>query len=128
MTAYASFIRISEINSLSVFRELILVILYLLIISSLNESCKLFVKMAKINSLIASFSYSLYLVHLPLAIFTVAVLSRFQIIAVQMQPVPITFVMFFFILIVIYIYSFCFSTITENNTSRLKKVLYNHLT
>ena len=128
MILYASFIRISEINSLSVFRELILAVLFCLMISSVNESCKFFVKMAKINSLMASFSYSLYLVHLPLAIFVVAVLSRLQIMAVQMQPVPITFVMFFLILIVIYIYSFCFATFTENHTPRLKKALYNHLT
>jgi peptidoglycan/LPS O-acetylase OafA/YrhL len=125
MIIYACFLRIN--NSNFFFQNLIFSVLFALMLNSINKSNKLIKNMEKINKLMASFSYSLYLVHMPLIIFIIAVLSHLHIIGVQMQPIPSTFLVFLLVLIITYIFSFYFGAITENNTPHFKKILYHSL-
>ncbi|BAY07256.1 acyltransferase family protein [Calothrix sp. NIES-2098] len=122
---YLIITRIQNISILTYFQEdLILAILFGLTIKSINGSNIWSPNIQKVNKIMASFSYSLYLTHLPLSIFLIAVLSNFGIISLQMQPVPSTFLVLFMILSIAYSFAFCFASITEKNTVRLKKLLY----
>ncbi|OUL29867.1 hypothetical protein BV372_22480 [Nostoc sp. T09] len=128
MILYLIFLRIQAINFFTPFQQdFILGILFSVTIKSINESHKLFINMQTINKEIASFSFSLYLTHLPLSIFAIAVLSNFEIINLQMQPELSTFLTLFLLLTVTYSFAFFFALITEKNTLMIKKFIHKFI-
>ncbi len=75
----------------------------------------------------ASFSFSLYLMHLPLIVFIVSILSVNQNWGLKMQPTLLSFTIFIVISLIIYLYSFAIAMLTEYNTHSLRNTLNNIL-
>ena len=120
--------RIGVLNYLDGFQSnIILAILFALIIKSIIQSDKYsttHINNHKFNNFMASFSYSLYLTHLPLSIFLMAILSNLRICEFKMQPSFLTYLVFFLCLSSAYFYAFIFSLITEKNTFFLRTSVY----
>ena len=92
----------------------------LLILSIRNKNIFFFKKFAKINKFLASFSFSLYLIHFPLMLFLLAVLNQFQFfseITVGFSPTSYKGIMLYVLLIfIICLISYIFSLFTEKKT------------
>jgi peptidoglycan/LPS O-acetylase OafA/YrhL len=86
-----------------------------------------FEKTMKLNKFLASFSYSLYLVHFPVMLFTLACLSqfgRFQQIRVGYLPSDRDGVFAYLVTIfIVLLFSWLFSLATESQTATLRKML-----
>lgn len=78
---------------------------------------------SRIHVVLAEFSYSTYLVHVPFLLFVVALLyTAFGIPLVQ-QPSPSGLVYFACILLLVYFYSYCFYLMTERHTDTFRRYL-----
>ena len=92
----------------------------LLILSIRNKDILIFRKFAKINKFLASFSFSLYLIHFPLMLFLLSVLNQFQFfseIAVGFSPTSQKGIILYVLLIfIICLISYIFSLFTEKKT------------
>ena len=92
----------------------------LLILSVRNKDILFFRKFAKINKFLASFSFSLYLLHFPLMLFLLSALNQFQFfseIAVGFSPTSQKGIILYVLLIfIICLISYFFSLFTEKKT------------
>lgn len=77
----------------------------------------------RVNKTMAGFSYSLYLLHVPLIFFFLAILSQFKNIAIKMQPGFVSFALFFMCLALGYGYSYLVAVVTEKNTYAFREFL-----
>jgi len=77
-------------------------------------------RMRNINNFLASFSFSLYLIHFPLMLFIAALLESFDLfplIAIGYQPNNFKGILLYILMIIIvYLLSYIFSLITEQKT------------
>jgi peptidoglycan/LPS O-acetylase OafA/YrhL len=84
----------------------------------------------KINSVLAGFSYSLYLLHYPLILFLLSLwVSIFQIsnFSNEYQPNGVGIVIYFSIMIIIFTITYTFSLVTENKTALVRRWLKRKL-
>jgi peptidoglycan/LPS O-acetylase OafA/YrhL len=81
----------------------------------------------KFHQFMASFSYSLYVVHLPLMVFTMATLLSLGVITSRSVADSKTFGLFLIMISVVYILSWCFSVVTERNTNALRQFINKHV-
>jgi peptidoglycan/LPS O-acetylase OafA/YrhL len=80
-----------------------------------------------LHKLLADFSYTTYLVHLPFMILVISLLNRFFDLPLLQQPSPGGVACFLFIGLLIYFYSYCFSRMTERHTDALRNWLHGWL-
>jgi peptidoglycan/LPS O-acetylase OafA/YrhL len=91
-----------------------------LVFSMRSKNINLLNRMKNINSFLASFSFSLYLIHFPLMLFILALvesLGLFPLIAFGYQPNNLNgLLLYVFVIVTIYLLSYIFSLITEKKT------------
>jgi peptidoglycan/LPS O-acetylase OafA/YrhL len=75
------------------------------------------------GSIMAGFSYSLYVVHFPLLVFMVAVLTRSGVMLGRLAPGPQAFALLCASLLLLYGFAWAFSLATERQTQRLRRLL-----
>ena len=128
--SYLTLSRIANLSYLGVFlNSVILAILFSLTLKSIiqsNQVNEINANVINLNNEMASFSFSLYVTHLPLSVFLMAILSHLGIGRYQMQPNLSTYLIFFTILLVTYIFAYAFSLFTEKN--RLNRLEYANVT
>lgn len=78
---------------------------------------------AGFNKSMASFSYSLYLLHLPFIFFCSVVLKKYFNVGMFMQPSYRGFLIYVSLLTMVYVYSYFVAYITERNTSKIRDFL-----
>jgi peptidoglycan/LPS O-acetylase OafA/YrhL len=92
----------------------------LLILSMRGKEINFFIKFASINKFLASFSFSLYLIHFPLMLFMLAILSDLQYfseISFGYSPTNLMGLALYFLLIIfVCLFSYIFSLFTEKKT------------
>jgi peptidoglycan/LPS O-acetylase OafA/YrhL len=102
--------------------------IFLLSMKEVNNS--FLYKTKKINSVLAGFSYSLYLLHYPLILFLISVwVSIFQIsnFSNEYQPNSVGIVIYLSIMIIIFTIAYAFSLVTENKTALVRRWLKRKL-
>lgn len=104
--------------------EIIIAIALALLLSTL-DNLKIDAKNGWLNRKMASFSYSLYLIHFPLGLCILVITDRFITPAIKIQMSIHSLIIFVVILLVIYVISYLFAKITEYKTDNLKKVFIN---
>ncbi len=77
----------------------------------------------RLNEKLASFSYSLYLIHYPLMFLVVALVEKYLDIKSFQQPSLMAYLYFAVVSIILYLFSYLFSLITEKHTYKLIKLL-----
>jgi peptidoglycan/LPS O-acetylase OafA/YrhL len=87
------------------------------------ENTKLTLTFVRTNSLLADFSYSVYLFHFPLFILLLSILIENTGIGYNMQPSFETFLLFLLMIVSIYIYSFTMYLLFERNTHKVRTYL-----
>ncbi len=98
--------------------------IFLLSMKEINNS--FLYRTKKINSVLAGFSYSLYLLHYPLILFLLSVwVNIFQInnFSNEYQPSGVGLVIYLSMMIIIYTLAYAFSLVTENNTALVRRWL-----
>lgn len=101
-----------------------------LIASMRNVKSTFLTATAKVNNTLASFSYSLYLLHFPLMLFALGGLYEcgFRGIAHGYSPTdPAGLCLYGVVLIFVYIAAYSFSLVTEHQTSRCRRLLKKHV-
>ena len=78
---------------------------------------------SKISTLLSQFSYTLYLVHLPILIFAKAYLTTIN----RWQPNLLNMIFALLIILLVLIYAFVIYSITEANTEKVRYILVNHI-
>lgn len=68
---------------------------------------------------LASFSYSLYLVHFPMMLFIIAIVQEYLGVGFLLQPSVKSYTYFSLVVSVLYLYGFLFSLVTEKHTLKL---------
>jgi peptidoglycan/LPS O-acetylase OafA/YrhL len=76
---------------------------------------------AWIGAFFSKFSYSLYLLHLPLLAFVAAIFIQTD--ARRMKPTVTSFAMFLSLLLIVYLYAWAISLLTEARTGKVRKWL-----
>ena len=123
--------RLGIFDFLNIFhKDLLLSISFCLIINTAMYHTKKqanILNFKNINKFMASFSFSLYLMHWPLIVFIISIISFNQNLGLKMQPNFLSSTIFMIILIIIYLYSFLIAMLTEYNTHTLRNTLNNIL-
>jgi len=112
----------SRMNELNFLGELVFAIAIALIISSFDDKENISIK-SGFNKKIASFSYSLYLIHYPLALFILTLMDRFLISTIKVKMNSHSLFTYAIVLILVYVASFGFARLTEYQTERLRKII-----
>jgi len=102
--------------------------IFLLSMKEVNNS--FLCRTKKINSVLAGFSYSLYVLHYPLILFLVSAwVSIFDInnFSNEYQPSGVGIVIYLSIMIIVLIIAYAFSLVTENNTALVRRWLKRRL-
>ena len=103
----------------------------LLILSMRGKKMNYLIKFASLNKFLASFSFSLYLLHFPLMLFLLAVLSNFQYfsqIAFGYSPTDsLGLGIYFLLIILICLFSYIFSLFTEKKTYLVRNWMKDNL-
>ncbi len=103
----------------------------LLILSMRGKKIDYLIKFASVNKFLASFSFSLYLLHFPLMLFMLAVLSNFQYfsqVAFGYSPADsIGLGIYFLLIILICLFSYIFSLFTEKKTYLVRNWMKDNL-
>tara|TARA_B100001121_G_C18643645_1_gene600523 strand:- start:73 stop:1263 length:1191 start_codon:yes stop_codon:yes gene_type:complete len=103
----------------------------LLILSMRGKKMNYLIKFASLNKFLASFSFSLYLLHFPLMLFLLAVLSNFQYfsqIAFGYSPTDsLGLGIYFLLIILICLFSYIFSLFTEKKTYIVRNWMKDNL-
>lgn len=102
--------------------------IFLLSMKEINSS--FLYRTKKINSILAGFSYSLYLLHYPLIVFLLSVwVSIFQIsnFSTEYQPSGVGIAIYLSMMIIIIAIAYVFSLVTENNTALVRRWLKRKL-
>ena len=98
-----------------------------LIISMRDQSSRILIHMVKVNNFLASFSYSLYLIHFPLMLFILAVLFKTGLFpGIRLGYVPtsgVGLMLYAVLIIAVYLSAWVFSQITEAQTWRVRRYL-----
>jgi peptidoglycan/LPS O-acetylase OafA/YrhL len=81
----------------------------------------------KYNKHLASFSYTLYLVHFPFILFCITVMRYCAIIKENMDPSVGLFGLFIIVLVLSYLFSYFVATFTEFKTTKVKRYLEGFL-
>jgi peptidoglycan/LPS O-acetylase OafA/YrhL len=81
----------------------------------------------KVHAPLAAFSYTLYLVHVPFLLFSVALLHKVFGVPFARQPSMAGMLYFLAMLCVIYAYAYLFSCFTEKHTDRFRRYLSRRL-
>jgi len=115
------FINLSSTATEIVVTNYIIAISYgLLILSMRGKDFNFFIKFSSINKFLASFSFSLYLLHFPIMLIILAVLSQYQIfagISIGYSPTNlIGLAIYFSLIIFVCFFSYIFSLFTEKKT------------
>jgi peptidoglycan/LPS O-acetylase OafA/YrhL len=84
--------------------------------------------LSRLSGKMAGFSYSLYVVHFPLLVFTVALLTQTGVMVGRLAPSAMAAGLFFACLALAYGFAWVFSLITERQTSRLRRLLSEQMT
>jgi peptidoglycan/LPS O-acetylase OafA/YrhL len=104
-------------------RDFVLATGCFLLLTSLLQRTSSLPKLERIHRVFAEFSYTTYLVHLPILVFAVAVLNHFFSLPLYQQPTLVGFTQFGALLVFIYAYSYGFSKLTESHTAILREKL-----
>jgi peptidoglycan/LPS O-acetylase OafA/YrhL len=94
----------------------------LLIISLRNRSYPVFHRLA-FHKFMADFSYTIYLMHVPLLVFITAIISSDFGVSFFVQPTPLVFLIMAAILLLVYVVLYLFSQMTERFTPNIKTLL-----
>ncbi len=110
----------SSATEIAVTNYIIAISYGLLIFSMRGKEFNFFIKFSSINKSLASFSFSLYLLHFPIMLLILAILSQFQIfagISIGYSPTSlIGLAIYFSLIIFICFFSYIFSLFTEKKT------------
>lgn len=104
-------------------RDISLAIGFSLLIISLRNMRYPVVRSLTLHKLMADFSFTIYLLHVPLLVFITAILSSHYGMSFFVQPTLQVFVVTTIILLVIYVVLYGFSLVTERYTSNVKRYL-----
>jgi peptidoglycan/LPS O-acetylase OafA/YrhL len=103
----------------------------LLILSIRGRNIYFFTRVASLNKFLASFSFSLYLLHFPMMLFLLAILNNFQYfseISLGYSPTNLAGIVIYFLLIVfIFFFSYLFSLFTEKKTYLVRNWMKKNL-
>jgi peptidoglycan/LPS O-acetylase OafA/YrhL len=78
------------------------------------------------NKALASFSYSLYLLHTTFLVFLMACLQTFFAYPRQVQPSGLNYGKYVVLVAVVYAMAYCFALLTEANTDKLRTIIRRH--
>lgn len=102
-----------------------------LIVSMRDQSSRILIRMAKVNNFLASFSYSMYLIHFPLMLFMLAALFKTGLFpGIRLGYVPtsgVGLMLYAVLIIAVYLSAWAFSQITEAQTWRARSYLRRKL-
>jgi peptidoglycan/LPS O-acetylase OafA/YrhL len=76
-----------------------------------------------LHARLASFSYSLYLVHFPAMVLIIAIFNKIFRVGILLQPDQSSILYFVFVVVVLYLYAYLFSLLTEKHTFKLIGIL-----
>jgi peptidoglycan/LPS O-acetylase OafA/YrhL len=79
--------------------------------------------LSRFSEKMAGFSYSLYVVHFPLLVFMVALLTHTGVMVGRLTPSAMAVGLFFTCLALAYGFAWAFSLVTERQTSKLRRLL-----
>ncbi|TGD82230.1 acyltransferase family protein [Hymenobacter wooponensis] len=102
--------------------DFIIALLFSLLLCCFQDSKKQG-KLYNINQFLAAFSYTLYLIHFPIALCMLVITNYFFKVSLLMEPSFPAFVIFFIALFIIYLISYGIACITEFKTHRFKQFL-----
>jgi peptidoglycan/LPS O-acetylase OafA/YrhL len=112
---------------IQIIRDFTLAISFSLSINTLQNQDKFFLSSFKFQKNMADFSYTIYLLHVPLMVFIVAILGGYYGVNFLGEPNPKGIVISIFILIFTYCALYGFSLVTERHTSNVKYWIYSKL-
>lgn len=105
------------------FSDILFAIILIGFIISIKNNDKSIVLFKKANHIMADFSYSLYLIHFPLLLLSIAILNKYLGVNIQSNPSLERMTLFLLIIVCIYLFSFAFSFLTEKNTKKIQQGL-----
>jgi peptidoglycan/LPS O-acetylase OafA/YrhL len=117
------FIFLISRNHHGIYMDLMLSVAITLLINSFEYSILKKVYFKKVNTIMADFSYSLYLFHFPFFVFIIAFFQTSNITLLQLQPSLENFTIYLALLTSVYIYSYSMYLIFERNTDKINKYL-----
>lgn len=94
----------------------------LLIISLRNRSYPMF-RQLTFHKFMADFSYTIYLMHVPLLVFITAIISSSFGVPFYVQPTPLVFLIMVGVLLVLYVALYSFAQATERFTPNIKSLM-----
>lgn len=120
-----------EIKKAEIFINLknyFIAISFALFLSSMRHiNSSLLIRLRKFNSIMAGFSFSLYLLHFPMMLFILSYffcIQKIQAIRYGFEPMnPVGIFLYLLIILMVLVFSWLFSKITENNTKKIKMFL-----
>jgi peptidoglycan/LPS O-acetylase OafA/YrhL len=113
---------------ISLIRDFTLAISFSISIIALQNQEKFLIRYFKFQKSMADFSYTIYLLHVPLLVFIVAVLGGYYGVSFLGEPNPKEIVISIIVLIFTYSSLYGFSLVTERHTSNVKHWIYSKLT
>lgn len=78
----------------------------------------------KLNSFLADFSFSMYVLHFPFILLIINVLNSYFAFSIERQPTIQNILLFSVMMLLTYVYAYIVSIFTENKTSSIRNVLY----
>jgi len=120
-----------NLTTIKYLSDLLIAISFGIFLLSMKEVNNSFLcRTKKINSVLAGFSYSLYVIHYPLMLFLLSVwVSIFQIsnFSNEYQPSGVGIAIYLSMMIIIIAIAYAFSLVTENNTALVRRWLKRKL-
>lgn len=103
--------------------DLVLAVTCFFLFTALNQNQMRVGRMQNLHQVLAGFSYTTYLVHLPFMVIVISILNRHFGLPVLQQPTPIGMAYFVSMVVLIGLYSYAFSRFTERHTDALRRYL-----
>jgi peptidoglycan/LPS O-acetylase OafA/YrhL len=103
------------------FSDILFAIVLVGLIFSVKNTNTSMILLKRTNQVLADFSFSLYLVHFPLLVLSVAMLNKYFAIDIQNNPSIDRLAIFLLIIFSIYIFSYIFASFTEKKTKIIQQ-------
>lgn len=103
--------------------QLVFVACFTVLLSQLRHYRGFWTRFSGLHERLASFSFSLYILHNSVLVFVMAMLQTYLSMPRQLQPVPSVFGFYVAMLLSIYALAYLFAAVTEKNTGRLRLLL-----
>ncbi|WP_414618152.1 acyltransferase family protein [Dyadobacter sp. 32] len=113
---------IGFLSTTSFENDLITALAFSTFLSCFNEDAKKGI-LDRPSEIMASFSFTLYVIHLPFIMLFLTIVQLFVNVGYKMYPTSISFSLFLLCLIFSYIFSYVLATVTEYKTSIIKSIL-----